>query len=277
MRLTMKMEGLQEAVSKVSDLPKQVRFATAVALTRTAKLVAEAEVQEMRDVFDRPTPFTLRSIFVTGARPDAPTATVGIKNDSGGQRPAVSWLRWQVQGGLRTQTAYERLLVGAGAMRSDDRAVPGKGAKLDAFGNISRGQRIQILSQLRIDSSSGSTRKLTQFDFNDNKRDRRTKQNKIRRAFGKAGGQFIAFPNGNRSLLPGIYQAEGRDFGARLGYGRTGKLRPILIFVSKAEYEAERFDFHYVAQRAVQRHLQAQMDVAIKAALGSAATIGSAP
>ena len=35
MRLTMKMEGLQEAVSKVSDLPKQVRFATAVALTRT--------------------------------------------------------------------------------------------------------------------------------------------------------------------------------------------------------------------------------------------------
>lgn len=277
MRLTVDTQGLQQSVDKISDLPKQLRFATAVALTRTAKLVAEAEVQEMRDVFDRPTPFTLRSIFVKGARPDAPVAEVGIKNDSGGQRPAVNWLRWQVQGGLRTQTAYERLLVGAGAMRSDDRAVPGKGARLDAFGNISRGQLIQILSQLRIDSSSGSTRKLTQFDFNDNKRDRRLKQNKIRRAFGKAGGQFIAFPNGNRSLLPGIYQAEGRDFGARLGYGRSGRLRPILIFVSKAQYEAERFDFDYVAQKAVQRHLRVQFDAAVKAAVGPAVTVSGAP
>lgn len=270
MQLTVNTQGLQAAIARVQDLPRQLRFATALALTRTAVKVRDAEVAEMRDVFDRPTPFTLRSIFTAKATPNNLVATVGIASDSGGFRPATSWLRWQVYGGLRTQTGVERLLVSAGAMRADDRAVPGKAARLDAYGNISSGLIGQILSQLRIDSSTGSTRKLTQFAFEDTKKQRRLKQNKIRRAYGKAGGQFVAFPQGRGKLLPGIYQAEGRDFGAKLGYGRNGKLRPILIFVSKAEYEAGRFDFDYVARLAVQRHLQAEMDAAIATALATA-------
>ena len=88
MQLTVNTQGLHQAVARLQDLPRQLRFAAVLAITRTAKRVADAEVDEMRDVFDRPTPFTLRSVFVKGARPETPFAEVGIKNDSGGQRPA---------------------------------------------------------------------------------------------------------------------------------------------------------------------------------------------
>lgn len=259
MKLTVDTRGLNEAVAAFQELPRQMKFATALALTRTAQRVRDAEVAEMRDVFDRPTPFTLRSVYMKRATPAEPVAEVGISSDSGGFRPATSWLRWQVYGGLRRQTGYERLLTSAGAMRSDDRAVPGRFARLDAFGNISRGQLVQILSQLRIDSSTGSTRKLVQFDFNDTKKLRNQKKGKIRSAYRRAGGQFVAFPNGRGKLLPGIYLVRNTAF------GRTDP-KPILIFVSKAEYEAERFDFHYVANVAVQRHLQTELDAAVRQA-----------
>ena len=34
-------------------------------------------------------------------------------------------------------------------MRKNERAVPGAAAKLDAYGNMGRGQIVQILSQLQ--------------------------------------------------------------------------------------------------------------------------------
>ncbi len=255
-----------------SDL--RVRNAVATALTRTAIAARDAERAEMLDVFDRPTPFTLGSLFVKpaegakvlntlvnnpgGGQSLVPAglggveAVMGLKDNVGGARPAFSWLRWHIKGGLRTQTAYERRLTAAGAMRSDQRAVPGRFARLDAFGNISRGQLVQILSQLRIDSSSGSTRSLPRILPTDNDKTQRAKRGTIRRAYNRAGGQFFALPNGRGKLPPGIYQA--RQF----ANGRSDP-RPILLFVSRAQYEAERFDFFYVAELTIRRELPRQL------------------
>ncbi|MEY2685806.1 MAG: hypothetical protein RL375_4 [Pseudomonadota bacterium] len=263
MRIEIDTKAIDEAVRQVAELPKQLNFATALALTRTAQRVADAERAEMRDSFDRPTPFTLGAVFVRPAKPSNPEAIVGIKNDSGGARPPVNWLRWQIYGGLRTQTAYERLLVGNGAMRNSDRMVPGRFARLDAFGNISRGQLVQILSQLRIESSTGSARGLPRLAFEDTKRDRNRKKGVIRRAYQRAGGQYVAFPNGRGKLLPGIYQVRATAFG-------RSDPRPVLIFVSKASYEAGRFDFEYTARTAVQRHLQAEVQAAVAQTLATA-------
>ncbi len=66
---------------------------------------------------------------------------------------------------------------------------------------------------------------------------------------GRAGGRYVALPNGTRTLSPGIYLNEGRDFGGRLGFGASRRLRPIIMFVSTARYEANRFDFAYTAER----------------------------
>ena len=149
---------------------------------------------------------------------------------------------------MRTNTAFERKLIAAGAMRDGDRMVPGRYAKRDAFGNVSRGQLVQILSQMRIDSTIGSTRSLPRLDFNDRKIDRNRKLRSIRAAYKRAGGQYLALPNGSArgKLLPGIYLVDR--------FNRQDIL-PVLIFVSKAQYEARRFDFGYVAELAIQRNL----------------------
>lgn len=252
--------GVEQTVRELKDMPRRLQFAAVQALTRTALAVRDAEQREMRDVFDRPTPFTLNALFVEPATMAKPVARVGIKDNVGGARPATSWLRWQVFGGLRTPKAFERLLMQAGAMRSDDRAVPGRFARLDAYGNWSRGQLIQVLSQLRIESSTGSSRSLPRFSFDDRGQDRRRKQGVIKRAYQRAGGQFVAFPNGRGRLLPGIYLV--RD----TAWGRTDP-KPILIFVSKAEYEAGRFDFPYVARKAIERNLGPELQRAMQQAL----------
>jgi hypothetical protein len=251
MRLTFDTSAIQrQLIDPLLGSPQRLRNAVATALTRTAIAVREAQRAEMRDVFDRPTPFTLGSLFVQPASGDqaVPEARVGIKDNVGGARSAWSWLRWQVLGGMRTNTAFERKLIAAGAMRDGDRMVPGRYAKRDAFGNVSRGQLVQILSQLRIDSTIGSTRSLPRLDFNDRKIDRNRKLRSIRAAYKRAGGQYLALPNGSArgKLLPGIYLVDR--------FNRQDIL-PVLIFVSKAQYEARRFDFSYVAELAIQRNL----------------------
>lgn len=244
----------RELVRPLLGSPQRLRNAAAAALTRTAVAVREAERAEMRDVFDRPTPFTLGSLFVAPATGDqaVPEARVGVKDNVGGARSAWSWLRWQVLGGLRTNTAFERRLIAAGAMRDGDRLVPGRFAKLDAFGNISRGQIVQILSQLRIDSTVGSTRSLPRVLPSDNAATQRAKRGTIRRAYKRAGGQYFALPNGRGRLLPGLYIA--RHF----GFGRSDP-KPVLLFVSKAQYEAGRFDFNYVAELTIAREMPANL------------------
>lgn len=277
MRVTVTVQGLREvqaALRGFSD--RRMASALATALTRTATAVRDAEQVEMRDVFDRPTPFTLGSLFVKPATNLANLeAEVGIKDNVGGARPATSWLRWQIGGGLRTLKAFERLLLGGGYMRNGDRAVPGAAARLDSYGNISKGQLVQILGQLRLDSSTGSTRSLPRIGADDNAKTKRDKANRIRRSLGRAGGRYVALPNGTRTLLPGIYLNEGRDFGAKAGYGASRRLRPVIIFVSKAQYEPERFDFHGVARRTIARQLQTQLQRAVAEAAGRLAARGA--
>lgn len=252
MKLTFDASQLQKIIQPLQGSERRVRAAVAGALTRTAVAVRDAQRHEMRDVFDRPTPYTLGALYLKPATAAQPEAVVGIKDDAGGSRSALAWLRWQIRGGLRTQTAFEKLLVKGGAMRSDQRAVPGRFARLDAYGNISRGQLVQILSQLRIDTTIGSTRSLPRVVAADNEKTRRAKAGTIRRAYNRAGGQYVAFPNGRGRLKAGVYQV--RQF----ANGRSDP-RPVLIFVASAKYEAERFDFSYVAQSTVQRRLPAEL------------------
>ena len=58
---------------------KQVPFATALAVTKLAHRVADAEREALPKVFDRPTPFTMDSIGVRGATKEVPVAIVFVK------------------------------------------------------------------------------------------------------------------------------------------------------------------------------------------------------
>lgn len=213
MRMTIDTRGLREAgqaFGMFSD--RRARAGLATALTRTAVAVRQSQQAEMRDVFDRPTRYTLNSLYVRPATADSLRAEVGIKDDFTSRSP-IKWLRWQIDGGNRTAKAFERLLIRAGAMPADMLAVPGRFARLDAFGNMSTGQLRQILSQLRIEPTSGVTSVLPRVLTSDNAPTRKAKERRIAAAYRRAGGQFVAFPNGRGRLPAGIYQVRATAWG----------------------------------------------------------------
>lgn len=251
------IQQLRAAFAGFSD--RRFAAAMATALSRTAVAVRQAEEHEILDVFDRPTPYTQRAIYSQPATAQNLEARVGVKDGyfAASGRAPVSYLRWQIGGGLRTQTGFERALVRGGAMDGGDRAVPGRFARLDAYGNMSRGQMAQILSQLRIaDTQAGSTRNLPRLAFDDNARERRRKQGSIRRAYQRAGGEFVAFPYGRGKLRPGIYQIRATAFG-------RADPKPVVVFVGKAQYEAGRFDFFHAGDLAARRTLGPEVDRAL--------------
>jgi hypothetical protein len=247
MRLSIDTSDARRMAADVRALGRQAQFANVVALTRTAVEVKAAEQEEMRSVFDRPTPFTLNAIYVKGATKSAPEAVVGIKDDntvlSRVSTTPNRVLSAEIEGGNRALKRFEKSMQIAGYMPKGWFAVPGRFARLDGYGNLSRGQIIQILSQLRITLTAGYDRNLS-FD-----------PKKKARAVRRAGGQFFALPDGRGKLRPGIYQR--RDSG--LG---SAAPRPVVIFVKRVAYR-KLFDFHGVARRAAEVYYPAKLDEAL--------------
>lgn len=130
---------------------RQIPFATAKTLTTIAKLSQKAVQVEMEQKFDRPTPFTLKSTFIKPATKQNLQAMVYIKDFSPGgkSRPLNETLAHEFGGGTRVRKRLEVSLERAGLISADEFVVPGEGAKLDRYGNMSRGQVQQVLSQLR--------------------------------------------------------------------------------------------------------------------------------
>lgn len=116
---------------------KELPFALAVSLTRTAKAVQKAEEREMERGLDRPKPFTKNSLRTIPAKKAKPVAVVTFK-DRGGVQIAGRYLEPQVKGGLRRRKGFEKALIGAGLMAGNEYAVPGRGVRLDRYGNLSR-------------------------------------------------------------------------------------------------------------------------------------------
>ena len=124
---------------------KQVQFASALAATNTAKIVAEELKDEMRDSFDRPTPFTLKAFFIKPAKKTDkdPIAKVEIKDN-----PSRYYLKPQIYGGKRYRKRTEHLLSNAGILPRDMYVVPGKGVRLNRYGNMTSGQIQKMLYNL---------------------------------------------------------------------------------------------------------------------------------
>src|ERR1035441_633525 len=88
---------VSRALNLCETVLRQLPFATAKALTRTAQLIKAAEVDEMRRVFDRPTPWTLNSVFITPATKDNLIARVWLKQDAAKGTPAAKYLLSEIR------------------------------------------------------------------------------------------------------------------------------------------------------------------------------------
>jgi hypothetical protein len=134
---------------KLAQLKNGVLRATALALNNVGAQAQKAEEDETRRVFDRPTPYTQRAFFLSRATTERLIARVGVKNQSGGRLTPDHWLFAEVEGGNRTQKAFESALARLGFLSSGYAAVPTGKAKLDQYGNVTGSTIRSILSQLQ--------------------------------------------------------------------------------------------------------------------------------
>lgn len=227
---------------------KQTRFATAVALTRTAKRIETELKAEMPKVFDRPTRYTLNSLYTKPATKATLTASVKIKDEAVKSIAPIVWLAPQVYGGARPLKRSEALLRRAGVLGPSEYAVPAQGAKLDAYGNMKRSQIVAILSdvQAHFDPAQNSSR-----------------ASRAKRARGRRRGGIYFAARAGGHLKPGVYERIGTGFGSAV--------RPVLIFVQGAPTYRKRLDFFGVGQRVIDRHYTNEFDRAMAHAIRTAA------
>ena len=226
-----------------STAKKQVPFALARALTDTGRELKASEVREMKNVFDRPTPWTLNSLFLKPARKDDLESVVWLRDYAAKGTPATKYLAPQIFGGDRNYKRSERLLQARGLLPAGYWVVPGSGARKDRYGNIGRGQMQKILSNLRA-----------QFDTWQNTPDR----SGLRAAANPSGGDYFVGRPGGGKLPLGVWQ--------RL---RT-KIKPVLIFTQDKPSYSQTFDFFDVADtvsdRVLVRNFNRRMDQALRTA-----------
>lgn len=213
--------------------------AAAKAITQCAYLAQQAEVKEMRDVFDKPTPYTLSSTWVKPASKTTLAAMVKLKDEAGKGTPAAKYLLPQIVGGERSLKKFESALRSAGALPEGYFAVPGSGAQMDAFGNMSRGQIVQILSYFKAFPEAGYRANIT-----DARRARLTRGTRSKQGF----VYFVGRP-GDGKLPLGIWQ--------RVMFAQGSALKPIMLFVSAVHYGSI-FDFRYVVRTVVEREFDQQ-------------------
>jgi hypothetical protein len=237
---------LRRMARDIRQQGRGIAFAQVVALTRTAQDVRAAEVREIDDSFDRPTPYTRNAVFVRPATKAEPEALVGLKDDNRGGRAPSTYLRAQIEGGRRQLKSFETSIRSLGVMDGTQFVVPGRAARLDAYGNIDRGQILQVLSQLRaFTGAETASRNLIRRDGTRDNGDRSETARRAaqlrRQAFGRAGGQYFAVgPAPRGGLRPGIYQRQ--VLRARSAGPADPRPRAVMLFVDRAQYE-QRFDF----------------------------------
>lgn len=220
-----------EVVTDIGNLPRDIqkwdknrRFATAVGITWTGQDVKKGLRKEMQSVFDRPTRWTLNSLFLKPAKRDDWNGLVFFKDFAPKGTAAGAYLDPQISGGDRKLKRSERLFRRRGFLASGLYLVPGRDARLNAAGNIPKGQITKALSDVGA-----------QWD---------PRQNTSRKR-----GKYFWLPAAGRRLA-GVYWKQG------------GQLKSLLVAVRAPIYR-RRFDFYATARTISRKRLTKNIRKAI--------------
>ncbi len=243
---------VQKALEKAAG---QVPFAMATALNKTAAKARDAVKAEMPRVFDRPTPWVMNSLRIRYATKASLSAELAYK-DRNSVESSRSMVEPHVFGGKRHFKAMEARLLNAGLIPKGYNAVPGGAAKLDAHGNMSRGQITQLLNVLGAYTEAGYNK------ANSKTIERLAKGNVKKNIYG-----FVYWVNPvggsarSRHLQPGVYQRVTTGFGS--------SLKPILIFVKQGSYK-KRLPFFESVQKTVDAEFTGEFNRAFDEAMRTA-------
>lgn len=222
---------------RLARIAKELPFATAMALTLTAKAVAEDVTQQLPAIFDRPTPFTMKAIGFRPATKGEPVSEVYIR---------------------KNQAAYLKLQVEGGEQKPKGRALVlqfGPGTKT-RYGGLRRGMVKQLLNEPYIPSPKRATRVT-----------RRNGQYVPYRGSKKAGtyggGVFSGVPKGKGQQAAGIYRR------SRVTVGQKGGKLTLLVPYEPMTRMKPVFDFYGITSRSAGRHLTIAMERALERVLSS--------
>ena len=232
-----------------------------LAINDVAFKVKRAEQDEMQRVFNSPIhPWLLRQIAVRKATKQDITAVIGTPeglrdirgNPSGFARTSSGVferiLTPHIEGGSREAKAGERRLRTAGILPNGWFALPGKGATLDQYGNLSGQWWIMILSWLNAAQWSSQGAMQNRAEKISNRRNRLERQ----------GYDLFAVSPGRASrLYPGVYLRKDRQ------------VRPILVFISSVSYR-RRLDWFGVFERTVRSELPGAAVKAVQRSIDTA-------
>lgn len=243
--LIIDVTGLEDIRRDLSALQSQMPTILAKTLTFTAERV-QAEIKEqIPHYIDRPTPTTLNSLRKTSATAQKPEAVVWFKDPDwtlSKNLTSQHWMVPQVEGGGRPTKRFEAALQRAGILPPGMQAFPGKGAKLDRYGNLPGSTITQILSVLRAHREVG---------YVANQTARSKARNRKPRDYFATSGKG----SGSSPLAAGVWQRRP-----------NGSVKPILIFGRASRY-GRRFPFYEIGQASIDRHLNRIYNERIDSAL----------
>ena len=260
MKVDIQITGIKELMSKMTDLEKkQMPFAMAKALTKTAQQIQAEEVKVMSSSLARPTAYTLKSLYVKPATKKYLTSMVYFKDKSsaGKGNPAANWMHPQVQGGKRNLKRFESALRRIDVLPMGMYVAPGEACLLDSHGNIPGSFIVQILSYFRAFGEQGYRANIT--DKRKASLKRGSKRNLGYEYFvSKGKGEWY----GRQQHLPaGIYK--------RVRFAAGSAIKPVMMFVKEPSYK-KRFPFIETAQKIIDRNMRNNSNEAMSDAIKTA-------
>lgn len=242
-KVTIDTSGLLRLRAEIEGKAKQIPYATMRALNAAAYKAAQDTSKQIAKVFDKPTPWVLKSVRYTKAKKSNLEATVDF--DFWGNKQGVTVahvLRAEISGGQRRLKRHEIALQKAGILAPGQAIVPGPAAKFDQYGNMSAGQIVQIMAWFKSFGEVGFKANMT--DKTRAKLARGSKKKGVR------GFEYFALYKKHGKLIPGIYQ--------RINFGAWGTaVKPVMYFVPIPKYR-QRLDFYGLAEKSARAEFAAQ-------------------
>jgi len=241
---------------------KQIPYVTSRAINATADDVQKGLVNEMKSVFDRPTPFTLNGVRVKYTNKRDLTAIVWLKDEAPKGTPAEKFLRPQIEGGDRRVKRFERAFQHRGILPQGMQMVPAAGAKLDQYGNISKGLFSVLANYFWARNAGGYN-----FGTTADKRDKMKKGTKTKygieyffnhgyRTYTSSSGK-----QGQHKTAPGIWMRIHTPFGTAI--------KPVILFTKPNRYQ-QRFDFFGVGLEVAKQVFERNFESAAQKAIATA-------
>lgn len=235
------------------ELPNAVPYVQATLLTNLAYRVQGKVREQMPVSFDRPTPFTVRGVFVKKAQKDAPVAEVYFPESQEDRGTAKrEYMRPGALGtSQRRQKRTEFLLTRRGSLPPGWVTTPGTSAAkygyMDGFGNVKPTWYRWIVNALQLKQMGGAGKRARDIYARSQKRAR--KMGVEYEAFAVAPGAKTLAPNGSW-LPPGVYRRVG---------DKGEKLHQILKFVQRAAYKP-RIDLEAIARQELAAALEPEFN-----------------